>query len=92
MVKNCIFFFYSAAAAAADKLPQSCLTLSDPIDDSPPGSPVPGVLQARTLRSTKKQECSLLSLVFDIKHYTKILDRAVSQKKGEKKEEKNHPN
>ena len=28
---------------------QSCLTLFDPIDDSPPGSPVPGILQARTL-------------------------------------------
>ena len=28
---------------------QSCPTLCDPIDDSPPGSPVPGILQARTL-------------------------------------------
>ena len=28
---------------------QSCLTLCDPIDGSPPGSPVPGILQARTL-------------------------------------------
>ena len=27
----------------------SCLTLHDPIDGSPPGSPVPGILQARTL-------------------------------------------
>ena len=40
---------YSAAAAAAAKLPQSCPTLCDPIDGSPPGSPVPGILQARTL-------------------------------------------
>ena len=31
------------------KLLQSCLTLCDPIDGSPPGSPVPGILQARTL-------------------------------------------
>ena len=31
------------------KVPQSCLTLSDPMDCSPPGSPVPGILQARTL-------------------------------------------
>ena len=38
----------SAAAAAAKSL-QSCLTLCDPIDGSPPGSPVPGILQARTL-------------------------------------------
>ena len=36
-------------AAAAAKLLQSCLTLCDPIDCSPPGSPVPGTLQARTL-------------------------------------------
>ena len=34
---------------AAAKLLQSCLTLCDPIDRSPPGSPVPGILQARTL-------------------------------------------
>ena len=35
--------------AAAAKSLQSCLTLCDPIDGSPPGSPVPGILQARTL-------------------------------------------
>ena len=39
----------AAAAAAAAKSPQSCLTLCDPMDSSPPGSPVPGILQARTL-------------------------------------------
>ena len=39
----------AAAAAAAAKSLQSCLTLCDPIDGSPPGSPVPGILQARTL-------------------------------------------
>ena len=39
---------WSAAAAAAKSL-QSCPTLCDPIDGSPPGSPVPGILQARTL-------------------------------------------
>ena len=39
----------SYAAAAAAKSLQSCLTLCDPIDGSPPGSPVPGILQARTL-------------------------------------------
>ena len=37
------------AAAAAAKSLQSCLSLCDPIDGSPPGSPVPGILQARTL-------------------------------------------
>ena len=34
---------------AAAKSLQSCPTLCDPIDSSPPGSPVPGILQARTL-------------------------------------------
>ena len=38
-----------AAAAAAAKSLQSCPTLCDPIDGSPPGAPVPGILQARTL-------------------------------------------
>ena len=38
---------YSAAAAA--KPFELCLTLCNPIDGSPPGSPVPGILQARTL-------------------------------------------
>ena len=36
-------------AAAAAKSLQSCPTLCDPTDGSPPGSPVPGILQARTL-------------------------------------------
>ena len=38
-----------AAAAIAAKSLQLCLTQCDPIDGSPPGSPVPGILQARTL-------------------------------------------
>ena len=39
----------AAAAAAAAKSLQSCPTLCDPIDSSPPGSPIPGILQARIL-------------------------------------------
>ena len=39
---------FGTAAAAAKSL-QVCLTLCDPIDSSPPGTPVPGILQARTL-------------------------------------------
>ena len=39
----------AAAAAAAAKALQSCPTLCDPIDGSPTGSLVPGILQARTL-------------------------------------------
>ena len=46
--KSCIDSSAAAAAAAAKSL-QSCLTLCDPIDGSPPGSPIPGILQARTL-------------------------------------------
>ena len=38
-----------AAAAAAAKLLQSCPTLCNPIDGSPRGTPVPGILQAKTL-------------------------------------------
>ena len=39
----------STSAAAAAKSLQSCPTLCDPIDGSPPGSTIPGILQARTL-------------------------------------------
>ena len=42
-------FCYIPTAAAAAKSLQSCLTLCDPIDGSPTGSAVPGILQARTL-------------------------------------------
>ena len=44
-----IFRSMLTLAAAAAKLLQPCPTLCDPIDSSPPGSPVPGVLQVRTL-------------------------------------------
>ena len=44
----------AAAAAAAAKLLQLCLTLCDLIDRSPPGSAVPGILQARTLEWVAK--------------------------------------
>ena len=43
----CVHFLCAAASAA--KSLQSCLTLCNPIDSSPPGSPSPGILQARTL-------------------------------------------
>ena len=45
-IRNCSTSVVTAAAAA--KSLQSCPTLCDPIDGSPPGSPVPGILQART--------------------------------------------
>ena len=43
---HCIIFHHAATAA---KSFQSCPTLCDPIDGRPPGSPIPGILQARTL-------------------------------------------
>ena len=42
-------YIYTLAAAAAAKSLQSCLTLCNLIDSSPPGSRIPGILQARTL-------------------------------------------
>ena len=49
-------------AAAAAKLLQSCLTLCDPTDGSPPGSAVPGILQARVLE--------WVAIAFSIKELT----------------------
>ena len=43
------FCKHTITAAAAAKLLQLCPTLCDPIDGSPPDSPVPGILQERTL-------------------------------------------
>ena len=47
-IAHVVYHIYVTAAAAAKSL-QSCPTLCDPIDSSPPGSPIPGILQARTL-------------------------------------------
>ena len=44
-----VWVFKDAAAAAAAKSHQSCPTLCDPIEGSPPGSPVPGIFQERIL-------------------------------------------
>ena len=46
---SCPFYWHIIAAAAAAKSLQLCPTLCNPRDGSPPGSPVPGILQARTL-------------------------------------------
>ena len=45
----CPFYWHIIAAAAAAKSLQSCPILCDPIDGSPPGSPIPEILQARIL-------------------------------------------
>ena len=49
MIQYHYLIYAAAAAAAAAKSRQSCPTLCDPIDGSPPGSLIPGILQARTL-------------------------------------------
>ena len=49
MVMEHLWFSYLLHAATAAKSLQSCPTLCDPIDGSPPGSPIPGILQARLL-------------------------------------------
>ena len=48
-LNNCQRWITARAAAAAAKSLQSCPTLCDPIDSNPPGSPIPGILQARVL-------------------------------------------
>ena len=53
-----VFAAAPAAAAAAAKSLQSCLTLCDPIDGNPPGSPVPGILQAKTLECVAISFCN----------------------------------
>ena len=45
----CMSSTFGLTTTTTTKSLQSCLTLCDPIDGSPPGSPVPGILQARTL-------------------------------------------
>ena len=55
--------------AAAAKLLQSCLTLSDHIDGSPPGSPVPGILQARILDWVASSFCCLDIGIFIFQHF-----------------------
>ena len=56
------------AAAAAAKSLQSCLTLFDPIDGSPPGSPLPGILQARVL----KERCHFLLQCMKVKSESEV--------------------
>ena len=55
--------WWSAAAAAAVKSLQSCPTLCNTIDGSPPGSSVPGILQARTLEWVAVSSSTLGGLV-----------------------------
>ena len=49
LLNSSFVYIQNIHAAAAAALLQSCPTLCNPIDGSPPGSPIPGILQARTL-------------------------------------------
>ena len=63
--------YHAAAAAAAAKSFQSCPTLCDPMDGSPPGSAIPGILQARTLGKKKTNMYTLtLSVYGELKQQT----------------------
>ena len=83
-------FLTLLAAAAAAKLLQSCPTLCDPIDDSPPGSPVPGILQARTLEwvaisfsnawKGKEKPASLKNLTKEQQRTRKIATSSINAK------------
>ena len=70
-----IYFWREYAAA---KSLQSCLTLCDPLDGRPPGSPVPGILQARilewvTMSSSNKMVQSLLKNDLDFSYKIKYI-------------------
>ena len=70
-------------AAAAAKPLQSCPTLCDPIDGSPPGSPIPGTLQARTLEwvaiSFSKSKCNSRILII-IHHQGKLCKKSIIER------------
>ena len=69
IIFHCSFdLHFPAAAAAAAKALQSCPTLCDPIDGSPPGSPVPGILQARTLEWVAVSFSTAFPCWYDIVH------------------------
>ena len=59
-------------AAAAAKSLQSCPTLCNPIDGSPPGSPIPGILQARTLEWVAISFCNALEVFLGLRRETLV--------------------
>jgi len=59
-------------AAAAAKSLQSCPTLCDPIDGSPPGSPIPGILQARTLEWVAISFCNAWKWKVKVKSLSRV--------------------
>ena len=68
-------FKNDGSAAAAAKSLQSCPTLCDPIDGSPPGSPVPGILQART-----RVGCPFLLQCVKVKSESEVTQSCLTQR------------
>ena len=62
----------AAAAAAAAKSLQSCPTLCEPIEGSPPGSPIPGILQARTLEWVASSSSSAWKWKVKVKSLSRV--------------------
>ena len=76
----CVFKILVAAAA---KSRQSCLTPRDPVDGSPPGSSVPGILQARTLDWVKSWlVANILSISVNVKLIMTFLGTGLCRYKG----------
>ena len=67
---SCIFTGYAAAAAL--KSLQSCPTLCNPIDGSPPGSPVPGILQERILEWVAISFSNAWKLKMKVKSFCRV--------------------
>ena len=72
-VRHCLLWnIKGGEAAAAAKSLQSCLTLCDPINGSPPGSPVPGILQARTLEWVAISSCNAWKWKVKVKSLSRV--------------------
>ena len=67
-----IYIWWNTAAAATAKSLQSCPTLCDPIDGSPPGSPVPGILQARILEWVAISFCNVWKWKVKVKSLSRV--------------------
>ena len=78
LVHLSVIFKSFVALAAAAKSRQSCLTLCDPIDGSPPGSSVPGILQARILQLVATEDPIIIGIAIHAILQTNILKQHLS--------------
>ena len=75
---RCFTIWVTTADTTAAKLLQSCLTLCDPIDGSPPGSPIAGILQARILEWVAMSFSSAWKWKVKVKSLSRVLLLATS--------------